>query len=190
MVTPAHYLLVVEAARIGVRMRRERGTPPRDSADLAAWLHRQYRIHVGAFTRDLGPVAGAWKGLPGHGCLAGIIMVSPRLAHPRWTVAHEWGHYATGCRAGYSLAGDGNWHANLPEERAANAAAAAWLIPGDELVEMVADDWRRADIAAYYGIPESAVLLRRLLMPALGEVWPLLARAESELLTPDPWASA
>jgi Zn-dependent peptidase ImmA (M78 family) len=118
--------------------------------------------------------------------LRGAIILAGALTYPRWTLAHEIGHIMLGDagQAHLQLSDADDFWRRVPAERAANAFAAAFLLPLDELSHQFGEDWTRSQIAAYYGVPVDVVSFRLELGRAMRETCPnRTARFEALLLS-------
>lgn len=159
------------AARRGISVREEYGTPSPDIEDALRWTLR--RLGIWADIRDDLPVNGLAYVTP-LPQLRGAIVLRPDVPYPRWTLAHEIGHVMLGDmgRAHLQLSDTNDFWQRVPAERAANAFAATFLLPLDELCRQFGEDWTRSDIAAFHGVPVEVVSLRLELSRTLKETCP------------------
>ena len=159
------------AARRGISAREEYGTPPPDTDDALRWTFR--RLGIWADIRPDLPVNGLAYVTP-LPQLRGAIVLRAGLPYPRWTLAHEIAHIMLGDmgQAHLQLSDANDYWQRVPAERAANAFAATFLLPLDELFRQFCDDWTRSAIASFYGVPAEVVSLRLELSRSLKESCP------------------
>ena len=165
-------MLSTRDARTGLATRAEHGPPPAGLAAFVAWVQERFGVLVAWSDALPDGSGGAYRAATGGDEAAGVILLRPDVAHPRWVLAHELGHALTGCRAGYFLWADGRYHSNLAAEKAANACAATLLLDIDAIRDRLYADWTISQVADEAGVPPAAIIQRMQLAAVLGEYRP------------------